>query len=141
MKNGFVKATLFLLLTFVSGVMLSSCFKSSYDEALAKEIDEEIRTSDFQRKLPMRLNQIVTWTKMERVDKYVTYFYDINENYQTMSTVRSNAEKMREGAIAAMKFDPIFEKCKKCGLGFKWVYKGSKTGEEFEFSLEPEDFK
>jgi len=135
-----------ILMLFVSIFALSFTACDSGKDAAKARLSVTIATIN--KDCPQQVNELTTWTGCEIEDPYFIYNYEIDESAFADSTdvfafmEEQNAEfksMLEEGLKQAVNIDDT----KKClidaGLGVRYHYIGSNSGDTMNFDFTPEE--
>lgn len=137
-----MKKTLLILLAGILAVAFSAC-KNEKEETL-KQLQAEVESINAE--CPMQVDEITTWKSFGIEDGTIVYSYTVMdvEGVDVIKLLKENAAEQKKNLENNLKqTDEFMTDSKplvvKAGLGIKYVYTSSSTGDKAEMIFTPEE--
>lgn len=137
-----MKKTLLILLAGILAVAFSAC-KNEKEEAL-KQL--QVQLGSINAECPMQVDEITTWESFGIEDGNIVYSYTVMdvEGVDVIKLLKENAAQQKKELKDNLKQTEEFMTDSKplvvkAGLGIKYVYTNSSTGDKAEIIFTPEE--
>ncbi len=136
-----MKKTLILLFVSIFALAFTAC-QTEKDKARSelKEVVKQVNAD-----CPSQVDELTIWDNSEIADGYFYYNYTIledgdNDYIAILESIKSEFKNtLKENLTNTSEFAQVRDLLVKAGLGIKYVYTGSESGNSIDFVFTPEE--